>query len=137
MRDCFFQSFSLLYANCCERCVLSGKKLKESDIWKIACEAMLFPRLFIVVIPFVIFISLFFIPVDYDGITRFSKTMHGSYQNKWLFDCLYITSILFFVNTVISEKKFPLVVSKKNARFFFYVIFLYIVVLYFSFFTFF
>lgn len=70
--------------------MLSDKKVEETDnLWKIACETLLFPRLFMIAIPFFIFTSLFFIPIDYGGITKFSKTMHGSYQNKWLFDLIF------------------------------------------------
>ena len=56
-----------------------------------------------IAIPFFIFTSLFFIPIDYGGITKFSKTMHGSYQNKWLFDLIFVFSIFSFINTNLSN----------------------------------
>lgn len=84
--------------------MLSDKKVEETDnLWKIACETLLFPRLFMIAIPFFIFTSLFFIPIDYGGITKFSKTMHGSYQNKWLFDLIFVFSIFSFINTNLSN----------------------------------
>ena len=69
------------------------------DFWDTMREVIFYPKFMIIFIPSLVFISLFFIPQDYAGWTKATKTMLGAYQNKWLFDITYI-SILIQVSYV-------------------------------------
>lgn len=62
-----------------------------------------FPKVMFIGIPILIFISLFFIPTNYIGLTKSSLTMNGSYKNKWLFDMIYCASLLAFINLHIAK----------------------------------
>lgn len=59
---------------------------------------MYFPKIMTMGMPFLIFISLFFVPENFVGLTKSSQTMEAEYRNKWLFDIIYISSILLFIN---------------------------------------
>ena len=69
------------------------------DFWDTIREIIFYPKFMIIFIPSLVFTSLFFIPEDYAGWTKATKTMLGAYQNKWLFDITYI-SILIQVSYV-------------------------------------
>ena len=69
------------------------------DFWDSMREVIFYPKFMIIFMPSLVFISLFFIPEDYAGWTKATKTMLGAYQNKWLFDITYI-SILIQVSYV-------------------------------------
>lgn len=73
-----------------------------SKLWAGLANAMYFPKIMVIGIPVLIFISLFFVPESFMGLTKSSKTMESSYRNKWLFDIIYISSILLFINLHIS-----------------------------------
>lgn len=59
---------------------------------------MYFPKTMTIGMPFLIFISLFFVPENFIGLTKSSQTMDSDYRNKWLFDAIYISSIVLFIN---------------------------------------
>lgn len=65
-------------------------------------DVMFFPRTMILVIPSLIFISLFFIPEGYTGWTKSTRTMNGTYQNKWLFDMIYVGALVVFIHSHIN-----------------------------------
>ena len=69
-----------------------------SKLWAGLENAMYFPKIMIIGIPMLIFVSLFFVPESFIGLTKSSKTMESSYRNKWLFDIIYISTILLFIN---------------------------------------
>ena len=69
-----------------------------SKLWAGLENAMYFPKIMVIGIPMLIFVSLFFVPESFIGLTKSSKTMESSYRNKWLFDIIYISTILLFIN---------------------------------------
>ena len=59
-------------------------------------NAIFCPILSVCIIPLLIFVSLFFIPDDYSGLSKFSQTMQDLYKNKCLFDLLGLYTISIF-----------------------------------------
>jgi|GEM_PF-4818850 len=82
---------------------MSSNDLK--DFWDTMSDIIFYPKFIIVFIPSLVFISLFFIPEGYSGWTKATKTMMGTYQNKWLFDITYI-SILIQITYIYSNAFF-------------------------------
>ena len=69
-----------------------------SDFWQDINNVLYFPKTTVIVIPVLIFISLFFVPDGYAGMTAYTKSISSSQQNKWLFDVVYLSSIMMFIN---------------------------------------
>ena len=69
-----------------------------AKLWAGLTDALYFPKTMVLGIPLFIFISLFFVPESFAGLTHSSQTMAGTHQNKWLFDVIYFSSILLFIN---------------------------------------
>lgn len=85
------------------------------DIQRTFKSVIFCPVLTIFVIPLFIFTSLFFVPDGYNGSSKFSQTMQGSYENKWLFDLLGFYSIFIFILSFIRYLIFGLPNDTKNA----------------------
>ena len=69
-----------------------------SDFWQDLNNVLYFPKTTLIGIPALIFVSLFFVPDGYVGMTTYSKSISSSQQNKWLFDVVYFSSIIMFIN---------------------------------------
>ena len=57
-----------------------------SDFWQDLDNVLYFPKTTVIGIPALIFVSLFFVPDGYAGMTTYTKSITSSQQNKWLFD---------------------------------------------------
>lgn len=69
-----------------------------SDFWQDLDNVLYFPKTTVIGIPALIFVSLFFVPDGYAGMTTYTKSITSSQQNKWLFDVVYLSSIMMFIN---------------------------------------
>ena len=69
-----------------------------SDFWQDLDNVLYLPKITVIGIPVLIFVSLFFVPDGYAGMTTYTKSISSSQQNKWLFDMVYISSIMMFIN---------------------------------------
>lgn len=68
--------------------------------WVLLKKTIIFPNIFLLIAPLLMLISLFFVPDGYPGISKYSQTMQGTVQNKWLFDILSCYSILIFFSSI-------------------------------------
>lgn len=69
-----------------------------SDFWQDLDNVLYFSKTTVIGIPVLIFVSLFFVPDGYVGMTAYTKSISSNQENKWLFDMVYLSSIMMFVN---------------------------------------
>ncbi|MDG6881363.1 Uncharacterised protein [Phocoenobacter uteri] len=76
---------------------MKDSKLSYRTMLLVVQHMVFFPKIVFIGIPIIIFISLFYVPADYSGLSIHSKTMCGTTQNKWLFDAFGLYCFLILI----------------------------------------
>ncbi|MDG6881364.1 Uncharacterised protein [Phocoenobacter uteri] len=76
---------------------MKDSKLSYRTVFLVVQHMVFFPKIVFIGIPIIIFISLFYVPADYSGLSIHSKTMWGTAQNKWLFDAFGLYCFLIVI----------------------------------------
>ena len=79
--------------------MMDSKSLDIKILLIVFWEMVIFPKFVYIIVPCILFSSLFFIPDNYDGFIAYAKTMDGTIQNKWIYDTVFFYQIfiLFLV----------------------------------------
>lgn len=79
--------------------MMDSKSLDIKILLIVFWEMVIFPKFVYIIVPCILFSSLFFIPDNYDGFIAYAKTMEGTIQNKWIYDTVFFYQIfiLFLV----------------------------------------
>lgn len=76
---------------------MSSKDLDIKIMPLIFLDMVIFPKFVYIFIPCVFFITIFFIPNDYNGFIVYAKTMEGTIQNKWVYDTVFLYQLLILL----------------------------------------
>lgn len=94
--------------------MIDSKNLDIKILFIVFWDMVIFPRFVYIVIPFILFSTLFFIPDGYDGFILYARTMDGAIQNKWIYDTAFLYQILILC--LVFCKYFILGLTEKNKQ---------------------
>ncbi|OPH33174.1 hypothetical protein [Moraxella equi] len=63
----------------------------------VAKDMVIFPKTIYLLLPIIIFCSLFLVPENYTEFTFFAKNMNGAYHNRWLYDMMVLYYLILFL----------------------------------------
>lgn len=79
----------------------------------VAKDMVIFPKTIYLLLPIIIFCSLFLVPKNYTEFTFFAKNMNGAYHNRWLYDMMAIYHFILFLIVFIKVSFFEMSINTK------------------------